>query len=214
METEVRFYYSIDSKKDILNYLKKYKELNYIGRYYECTDQYNHPMKKYDFYNKDIDGRFRVRKTIGENTSKCMITWKRRLKNNVEELIHKEEEVEVSINPDEYDNLCLLLDKVLHLTMVESYERYRSVFCNEDIEIVVDEYPFGICIEIENKSKVKDAESVVKEWIEKLKFNINDAYRLSWDDKYAELCREQNKNIENIVRFDKDMPKIDNKFNG
>ena len=169
-------------------------------------------MKEYDFYSKSIDGRFRVRKTIGDNISKCMITWKRRLKDNVKELIHKEEEIEVSINPDEYDNFCLLLENVLHLKLVESYERYRSIFSNEDIEIVVDEYPFGLCVEIENKSKEKDAESVIKEWIDKLKFNINDAYRLSWDDKYEELCKEQNKKIENIVRFNKDMPKVYNKF--
>ena len=107
----------------------------------------------------------------------------------------------------------LLLNNVLHLNIVESYERYRSIFSNEDIELVVDEYPFGLCIEIENKSKNKNAEDVIKNWLDKLKFNINDAYRLLWDDKYAELCKEQNKKIESIVRFDKDMPKVSNKFN-
>ncbi len=209
----MRFYYSTNSKDKIIDYLKSFKELNYIGRFYECTDQYNHPMKEFDFYSKNIDGRFRVRKTIGENVSKCMITWKRRLKDNVNELIHKEEEIEVSINSDEYDNLCLLLTNVLHLDLIESYERYRSIFSNDDIEIVVDEYPFGICIELENKSKTKDAEEVIKSYLDRLKLNINDAYKLSWDDKYAELCKEQNKIIENIVSFNKEMPKISNDFN-
>ena len=162
METEIRFYYSINSKDKLIDYFKQFNELNYRGRYYECTDQYNHPMKEFDFYDKKIDGRFRVRKTIGENISKCMITWKRRLKDNDKELIHKEEEIEISVNPDEYDNLCLLLENVLHLNMVESYERYRSVFSNEDVEIVVDEYPFGLCVEIENKSKNKDADKVIE----------------------------------------------------
>ena len=212
METEIRFYYSINSKDRLIDYFKQFNELNYRGRYYECTDQYNHTMKEFDFYDKKIDGRFRVRKTIGENISKCMITWKRRLKDNDKELIHKEEEIEISINPDEYDNLCLLLENVLHLNMVESYERYRSVFSNEDVEIVVDEYPFGLCVEIENKSKNKDADKVIEEWIKKLGFNINDAYRLSWDDKYSELCNQQNKKVENIVRFNKDMPVIDTIF--
>ncbi len=212
METEIRFYYSVDSKDNLVNYFKTFDELNFKGRFYECTDQYNHPMKEYDFYSKEIDGRFRVRKTVGDNVSKCMITWKRRLKDNVEELIHKEEEIELSINPDEYDNLCSLLGGVLHLNMVESYERYRSVFSNDDIEIVVDEYPFGICVEMENKSKDKNPEEVITYWLDKLKLNINDAYRLSWDDKYAELCQEQNKNVESIVRFDKDMPKVLSKF--
>ena len=213
METEVRFYYSNNSKDKIISYLKKYNELNYLGRYYECTDQYNHPMKEYNFYSKEIDGRFRVRKTIGDDISKCMITWKRRLKDNDKELIHKEEEIEVSIDPNEYDNLCLLLENVLHLELVESYERYRSIFSNEDIEIVLDEYPFGLCIEIENKSKDKDSIEVITEWLNKLDFDINEAYRLSWDDKYAEICNEQNKKIESIVRFDKDMPTINNEFN-
>ena len=212
METEIRFYYSIDSKNKVLKHMKKFKELEDKGRFYECTDQYNHPMKEYDFYSKEIDGRFRVRKTIGDKVSKCMITWKRRLKDNVKELIHQEEEIELAIKPEEYDNLCALLEGVLHLTLVESYERYRSVFSNEDVEIVVDEYPFGLCIEIENKSKDKDPESVIKEWVSKIGLDINEAYRLSWDDKYSELCKEQSKKVENIVRFDKEMPSVNNEF--
>ena len=34
----------------------------------------------------------------------------------------------------------------MHFEVVESYERYRTVFENEDIDISVDEYPFGVCI--------------------------------------------------------------------
>ena len=210
METEVRFYYSKDSKDKIIKYLENYKDLNYNGKFYECTDQYNHPMDEYNFYSSEIDGRFRVRKTIGEDISKCMITWKRRLKSN--ELIHKEEEIEVSIKPEEYDKLCLLLTDVLHLELVESYERYRSIYANKDVEIVVDEYPFGVCIEIENKSIERDGELIIKEWLSKLNFDLNDAYDLSWDDKYEELCREQNITVEKIVRFDKEMPKVLEKF--
>ena len=211
METEIRFYYSIESKSDIINYLNQYKDLEYKGRFYECTDQYNHPMQKFNFYGKEIDGRFRVRKTINEKTSKCMITWKRRL-NNKKELIHQEEEIEVRIQPEDYDNLCKLLIEVLHLNLVESYERYRSIFSNKEVEIVVDEYPFGLCLEIENKSKTKKAETVIKNWLKKLNLKIEDAYLLSWDDKYEELCKEQNIKIEKIVRFHKEMPKINNKF--
>lgn len=212
METEVRFYYSTSSKEKLLRYFKSFNELNYKGRFYEITSQYNHSIKEYDFYTDKVDGRFRVRKTINENESKCMISWKRRIKDANDELIHNEEEIEVQINPNDYDNLCLLLENILHLKLVESYERYRSVFKNEDVEIVVDEYPFGVCVEIENKSKDKDAKEVIVNWLNKIKFNINDAYRLSWDDKYEELCKEQNKKIESIVTFNKDMPKIKDEF--
>ncbi len=212
METEVRFYYSSDSKSEIIEYLRKFKELNYKGRFYEKTDQYNQPMKKYDFYSLEIDGRFRIRRTVKDDYAKCMITWKRRLKDNKDSLIHKEEEVEVSIKNEEYDNLIFLVENVLHLKIVESYERYRSIFTNEDIEIVVDEYPFGIAIEIENKSKTKNAEKVIKEWISKLNFDLEKAYRLSWDDKYSELCKAQNISVSNIVRFNTNMPKVLEKF--
>ena len=207
METEIRFYYSLESENNILDKLKNIKGLDYDDVYYEKTDQYNHPMKEFDFYNKNIDGRFRVRKTVSDKKSKCMITWKRRINNN-SDLIHQEEEVELDISVDEYDNLIYLLNDVLHLKLVESYERYRSLFHNSDVEIAVDRYPFGIAIEIENKSKDMDAIEVVKKWVNKIGLDINDAYKLSWDDKYAELCKEQDKTIESIVTFDKDMPKV------
>ena len=212
METEIRFYYSKNSKEKLLNYLKSFNELKYKGEYNEITDQYNHPMAEYNFYSKEIDGRFRVRKTSNNDDMKCMITWKRRLKSNVKERIHIEEEKEVSINPNDYDNLIYLLNNVLHLELIESYERNRSVFYNTDVEIVVDEYPFGICLEIENKNQEKDPNSVIKNWLDKLDLNIEDAYELSWDDKYEELCKKQNIKAENIVRFNKKMPEITNVF--
>ena len=208
METEIRYYYSKESKSKIIDYLNSYSELLYKGEFYEITDQYNHPMTEYNFYQESIDGRFRVRKTIGNDTSKCMITWKRRLKDNKKQLIHNEEEIEVSIKPDEYDNLLYLLNNVLHLDLIESYERNRSVFINKEVEIVVDEYPFGICLEIENKCNDKEPENIIKKWLDKLKLDINDAYPLSWDDKYEELCKEQNIKPTKIVRFTNEMPKI------
>lgn len=212
METEVRFYYSSDSKDKIIEYLKKYKELVYKGRFYEKTDQYNHPMKEYDFYSKEIDGRFRVRKTSSSEISKCMITWKRRLPSTEQDLIHTEEEVEISIKPEEYDNLIFLLKNVLHLNLVESYERYRSVYSNDEVEIVIDDYPFGIALEIEDKTHTDKAKEIINYWLEKLNLNIKDAYQLSWDDKYSELCKSQGKEVYNIVTFDKDMPSVTNEF--
>jgi hypothetical protein len=212
METEIRFYYANESKKDLIDYLKSFKELSYKGRYHEITDQYNHPMKEYDFYSKEIDGRLRVRKTTSDTETKCMVSWKRRLKDNVKELIHQEEEVELSINPSEYENLCYIFKYVIHLELVESYERYRNLFCNSDIEIVIDEYPFGLCLEIESKSETILPKENIQNWVNKLKIDINDAYRLSWDDKYAELCREKNLEVNSIVRFTDSMPQIENKF--
>ena len=70
-----------------------------------------------------------------------------------------------------------------------------------------------MCVEIENKSDYKDPCEVVKYWTNKLGLDIDEAYRLSWDDKYEELCREQGIDIYKEVTFDKPMPKVNDKFN-
>lgn len=212
METEIRYYFSKNSKEKILNKLNMFDELKYQGTFYEKTDQYNHPMKKYDFYNKSIDGRFRIRKTTSSEVSKCMITWKRRLPSSTSDSIHTEEEIEVSIKPEEYDNLIYLIQNVLHLNLVESYERHRSVYANNKVEIVVDEFPFGIALEIEDKTHTDEAKNIINYWLEKLELKLENAYQLSWDDKYSEMCKEQGKEIYSIVTFDKDMPSIKTEF--
>ena len=200
MEYEVRFYYP--SK------LSELKELEKKPRTYEKTIQYNHSDPRYDFYSKEIDGRFRLRLSKNIEESKCKLSWKRRLPNTTENLVNKEEEKEVRISYEDVDNFIFIIENVMHFKVVDSYEKYRTIFTNEDVEISIDEYPFGIALEIENKSSTKNPEEVVKNYASKLKLNIKDSYRLSWDDKYVELCKEQNKEIYNEVTFDKDMPSI------
>ncbi len=211
MEYEVRFYYSTEELNSILEKLKQGKNLNSQPRTYEKTIQYNHCDSKYDFYSKEIDGRFRLRISLNEINTKCKLSWKRRLKNTTETEVNKEEEKEVRINPDDIDNFLFIINKVMHFIVVESYERYRTIFENEEVEISVDEYPFGVCVEIENKSITGDPEAIVKKWVNILGLRIEDAYRLSWDDKYFELCQEQG--IENFreVAFGKPMPSIKKK---
>ncbi len=206
MEYEIRFYYPSKEYNKKLEQLRKIKDLNYNGRKHEITSQFDHPNKEYSFYTKEVDGRFRIRKTEGQNDNKCMISWKRRLKEN--SIINKEEEVELSINHNEYANLMFIVNNVLHLKLIESYERYRTVFQNEDVEIVLDEYPFGLALEIESKSKNKEPEEVIDKYVKLLDLDYKDSYKLSWDDKYEELCKKQNKKKYNEVTFNKDMPCI------
>ena len=182
MEYEVRFYYSYDNLNDILKNLEKEKELEKQPRTYEKTIQYNHCDSKYDFYSKEIDGRFRLRISKNEVDTKCKLSWKRRLKSTTETNVNKEEEKEVRINSEDIDNFIYIIENVMHFGIVESYERYRNSFENEEIEISVDEYPFGVCVEVENKSTTRNPEEVVKEWTSKVGLDINKSYRLSWDD--------------------------------
>ena len=208
MEYEVRFYYANEELNSILKKLKKVSNLKEQIRTYEKTIQYNHSDERFNFYSQEIDGRFRLRISSNNNETKCKLSWKRRLKNTIETEVNKEEEKEVRINPEDINNFIFIIENVMHFTTVESYERYRTIFENNEVEISVDEYPFGVCIEIENKSLDKNPEEVVKKWVNKIRFNINEAYRLSWDEKYLELCEEQGIERFNEVTFDKPMPSI------
>ena len=208
MEYEVRYYYSKEEIENIINKLSNIDGLEMGIRTYEKTIQYNHCDKLYDFYSKEIDGRFRVRISSNDNETKCKLSWKRRLKDTTEMDVNKEEEKEVRINADDINNFLFIISNVMHFNVVESYERYWTVFENDEVEISIDEYPFGICIEVENKSITKDPVDVVYEWVSRIGLNINDAYRLSWDDKYLELCKEQGVECFNEVTFDKPMPCI------
>ena len=208
MEYEVRYYFPTEKLNDIISKLKDIKELQMNERSYEKTTQFDHPDEKNSFYSKEIDGRFRVRVTKSDSNSKCKLSWKRRIKSTLSTDINKEEEVELTIKSDEYENLMFIINNVLKMKCIESYERYRTIFTSVDVEISIDEYPFGIALEIENKSNDSDPEVVVKKWTELLGLNIKDAYRLSWDDKYTELCKEQGIEHYNHVTFDLPMPKV------
>lgn len=208
MEYEVRFYYPSDMYDDLVDKLSNISDLQKGYRTYEKTMQFNHCDARYNFYSKEIDGRFRFRISSNDERNEPKLSWKRRLPTTTNSLVNKEEEVEVHILYDEVDNFLYLVENVMHFTLVESYERYRTVFINDDIEISVDEYPFGVALEIENKSKDKNPEDVILYYTNLLELDINRAYRLSWDDKYAELCKKEGKKIYKNVSFDKDMPHI------
>lgn len=207
MEYEVRFYLAEEKTKKIIEKLDSINILKKSLRTYEKTMQYNHPDSRYDFYSKEIDGRFRIRISINDDDKKCLISWKKRLKDTHDGLINKEEEKELNIKYEEYTNLEFIIDNVLHFKLIESYERYRTTYFNEEVEIAIDEYPFGCAIEIENKSD-DDPYTIIKKYVDMIDLDLSQNYRLSWDDRYTELCRKQNIKILNEVHFGSVMPKL------
>ncbi len=208
MEYEVRFYFSDEKLGSVLRKLQSFRELSSPGRTFEKTIQYEHPCPEFSFYQKTVDGRFRLRETRGKNGEKYKLSWKRRLPETRSSEINQEEEVELTIKPDEAKNFIFLAEKVLHLEPVESYERYRTIFENAEVEIAVDEYPFGVALEIEAKKLVEKPEKIVATWVEKLGLKLEQAFRLSWDDKYRKLCEEQNVPQLSHVAFGTKMPEI------
>ncbi len=133
MEYEVRYYFPTEKLENIIQKLKKISGLTMESRCYEKTAQFDHPNKEMSFYSKEVDGRFRIRVSKNENYSKRKISWKRRIPDTKATDVNKEEEVEVSIKYDEYDNLMFLINNVLKMKAVESYERYRTVFITDEI---------------------------------------------------------------------------------
>ena len=208
MEYEVRFYYGENEIKDIISRLDSIGELEQYPETYEKTIQYNHSDNRYNFYSKEIDGRFRYRVSSNNNGSKTKLSWKRRLNDTTNTDVNKEEEVEVNIDYNDMDNFLYIVENVLHMNVVESYERYRTVYKNSEVEISIDKYPFGYALEIESINSDESSEEIVSNWCKKIGLDIKKSYRLSWDDKYEELCEEQNVVKYNEVTFDKDMPKI------
>ena len=208
MEYEVRFYFNTNKKDAIIDKLKRIDNITMKNRCYEKTSQFDHPNSDYSFYSKDIDGRFRVRVTKNNEISKCKVSWKRRIKTTTDTEVNKEEEIELNINYEEYDNLMFIINNVLKMKDIESYERYRTIFSNDEVEIAMDEYPFGIALEVENKSEFSNPEEIVKKWVKIIGLDINKAYRLSWDDKYRELCNNQGVKQFNHVTFDLPMPEV------
>ena len=212
MEYEIRFYYRKSEYDKIIDCLEKIPALHSNLKLYEYTIQYNHSDKKYDFYNEAIDGRFRLRISRTELNNKCKLSWKQRTKDMQNSQVNAEIEKEVRINPDDIGNFIYIIENIMHFEVVESYERYRTIYENNDIKIAVDEYPFGLCVEIENKSIDKNPEEVIAYWTKRIGLDVDKAYRLSWDDKYEELCREQGVECFKEVKFDKPMPQVKNEF--
>ena len=208
MEYEARFYFAREKLEKLIEKIKNVEGLSMQSRCYEKTLQFDHPCREMSFYTKKVDGRFRVRITKNDFISECKLSWKKRLPSTTETDINKEEEVELNINYNEYENLMFIIENVLKMKSIESYERYRTIFTNNEVEIAVDEYPFGIAVEIENKSDSEEPQKIVRKWVEKLGMDIKKAYRLSWDDKYSELCKEQKIERYNHVTFDIPMPQV------
>ena len=89
MEYEVRYYYPISKMKEIEEILSKFKELKKSLRTYEKTIQFNHCDERYNFYSKEIDGRFRFRISSNEEETKSKLSWKRRLKDTTMDNVNK-----------------------------------------------------------------------------------------------------------------------------
>jgi len=186
------------------------------------------PNLKDSFYRKDIDGRLRLRRYLTikefdrnlekinlekleyiEMSSYGKISWKKRLTSNKD--LNVEEEIEYKVSYAEIENCEQIFLKILKCPIISSYEKLRSVFINNEVEISINIYPFGISFEIESLSKNSD--DIIIKYKKLLNMIQIQNSNLSCDDMYFKLCKNFGCKIKKDICFsDLEMPMIEDVF--
>lgn len=215
-EKEIRFYFPKLKKNNLIEQIKLKWEYSHSCK--EVTTMYDNPNPDFTFYSEKIDGRLRIRNSeqiddrgIGPNQSShgsaCLVTWKRRLPEKKSNKIREEEEVEININADEAEQVVLIFEHILKCPVVSSYERVRHFFYGKNLQITLDEFPFGLMLEFELKGSGNDA--TLHKSISEMGLELDQASHLSCDDKYHELCENAGIKPRNNIKFsDSTMPTI------
>ncbi len=208
VEREIKFYFPISKLDNIKNSLRIFK---YIHTKHELILNYNNPNPNLSFYDKKIDGRLRLRimrylDTLKKGEKSGLLSWKQRIPDYALSKIRHEYEIECYIAEKDVENLKIILADILKCPLVSSYERERSYYYADGLEITLDKFPFGLMLEIEFKNKIKKKNELLY-MLKKINLDIKDASILSCDDMYKYLCRKQNKQIKSHILFnDMDMP--------
>lgn len=214
MEVEFRIYKNFKESEEVLKLLQEYFGIE-NEFHFEETVMYDNPNPEFTFYNKLVDGRLRLRSykkieghfisllliksSVGkfkfiEKGSYGLVSWKRRTGHS-NDMYNIEEEVEYNLDFHSIANQVTIFEKILKCPRVSSYQKIRTKFYEEGMEISVNIYPFGVAFEIEVKGS--NPNSIEKY---KSKFKLQGVNNImSCDDMYKQLCEtqriEQNKDI-------------------
>ena len=148
----------------------------------------------YDNNKKDlfkVDARLRVREIIDlkDKSTTCELTYKNPL---TRKGIKVEEEIKVNVNS--YPEIVALLGKI-GFFKVSSYERIRTTYLTKDVELVLDDFPFGTYLEIEGETER------IKAVAKQLGLEMGDNITQSCDDLYAEIQRALGRPIDDHIKF-------------
>ncbi len=178
IEIELKFEINKD-KIDLFN--KKLQSIGFVlsKRVYELSVMYDNPSQ----IMQTTDGRIRLRKS-GEKT---ILTYKKPISRKG---IKKEIEYEVEVS--DFNTTEKIL-KMMEFTKTTSYERYRTYFHKNHIEVMIDEFPYGTFVEIEGEEK--HIVTLSKD----LGFDMGDNLTDSCDTIYTKRCIE--KGIESSINI-------------
>lgn len=183
-DIEIELKFEIN-KSEIESFSSRLKDIGFAlsKRVYELNVMYDNPSQ----IMQTTDGRIRLRKS-GEDT---ILTYKKPLSRKG---IKKEIEYETKVS--NFDIMEKIL-KMMEFTKTTSYERYRSYFHKNDIEVMIDEFPYGVFIEIEGSERVIIGVS------NDLGFNIKDNLTDSCDTIYTKRCIEKGIEPSKHILFNK-----------
>ena len=174
-EIEVKF--KIQKPEDLVKLLKKLKA-DFKGKAFERTVRFDTPN-----FALEKEGKFlRLRSGF-----KNVITFKAKIENAK---FQEREEIELEVQDQE--RMGLILNK-LGLTENKIMEKYRQKWNLDNTEIVIDKLPMGDFIEIEG------SESAIRKVIIKFGLDFRDSIAKTYWDIWADYCKENKINEENIV---------------
>lgn len=208
IERELKYYFPFSEENNLISKLDKFK---YVHKKHELTLNYDNPNPSFSFYDKKIDGRLRLRimrYLDGNNKGKIegLFSWKQRIPKHSLSKIRHEKEIECLVYGKEVKDLRAILRDVLKCPLISSYERERSHYHIDNIDITMDKFPFGLMLELEFKDS-KGGRAGLEKILKKIDLDFNDASSLSCDDMYKYLCKINNKiSKDNILFNDEDMP--------
>lgn len=164
----------------------------------------NQNFDRENMFAKD-DARLRLRtKMVDVNgqTKNFEFTYKKRI--SVDGGIKKETELTYEFESSQSSENLISLFDIIGLSERDSYERIRKTYSNEEIQVTIDEFPFGYVIELEGE----EAFVVKYELGLDMKDYIN--YQKSCDDLYEDLCLKKGITPKKHILFnDTEMPLIE-----
>ncbi len=174
-DIEIELKFEIN-KDNIDSFSKKLQQLGFAleRRVKEISVMYDNPSQIMQI----TDGRIRLR----QSGKDAILTYKKPLSRRK---IKKEIEYEVKVSDFKTTEKIL---EMMEFTKTTSYERYRTYFNKNDIEVMIDEFPYGVFIEIEG-----DEKNIIK-ISTNLDFEMKDNLTDSCDTIYTKRCI--NKGIE------------------
>lgn len=184
-DIEIEYKFKVEDKESLVSLLDHLSG-DKKPREYQSNVMFDNPQELMQI----TDGRIRVR-TLGESGKK-ELTYKKPLppENGAKHEI--EYEIEFFDSNNQIENILTAMEFVPN----SSYERYRTEWRIKNVQITLDEYPYGDFIEIEGE---KDAiENMAKE----LHFDISQGITKPTDTLFQEWRKERALSFKPHMKFD------------